>query len=206
VIRILIVDDHPAVRIGLASMLQAQAELEIIGAAASGQEALGILDREVPDVLLVDIRMQLMNGFELLHEVQRRHLHLRSIVLTSYETDEDVFMAVNAGAQGYLLKDSSEQELLQAIFAVHAGKSYFPQHIARRLADRMRRSALSARELDVLQMMAKGFTNKQIATGLGISSHTVRCHVANITAKLEVGDRTEAVTIAFQYGVLHLDS
>jgi two-component system NarL family response regulator len=206
VIRILIVDDHIAVRIGLASMLQAQAELEIIGAAAGGQEALGMLDREVPDVLLVDIRMQLMNGFELLQEVQRRHLQLRSIVLTSYETDEDVFKAVNAGAQGYLLKDSSEQELLEAILAVHAGKSYFPQHIACRLADRMRRSALSVRELDVLQMMAKGLTNKQIATGLGISSHTVRCHVANITAKLEVGDRTEAVAIAFQYGVLRLDS
>jgi two-component system NarL family response regulator len=202
----LIVDDHIAVRIGLASMLQAQAELEIIGAAAGGQEALGMLDREVPDVLLVDIRMQLMNGFELLQEVQRRHLQLRSIVLTSYETDEDVFKAVNAGAQGYLLKDSSEQELLEAILAVHAGKSYFPQHIACRLADRMRRSALSVRELDVLQMMAKGLTNKQIATGLGISSHTVRCHVANITAKLEVGDRTEAVAIAFQYGVLRLDS
>jgi len=204
-IRILIVDDHVAMRIGLASMLGAQGELEIIGSAASGEEALSMLERQVPDILLLDLRMQRMDGISLIEEVVRRRYPLRAIVLTSHDTDEDVYRAIKAGAHGYLLKDSSEQELVDAILAVHSGKNYLPQHISAKLADRMHRSSLSTRELEVLGMMAKGLTNKQIALGLGISDHTVRSHVASITEKLEVTDRTEAVAIAIKLGVLQLD-
>jgi DNA-binding NarL/FixJ family response regulator len=203
-IQIMIVDDHVAMRIGLSSMLGTQKDLEVIGSASSGQELLGMLEQQMPDILLVDLRMHLMDGIELLQKVRLLGYPLRAIVLSSYETDEDVYKAVKAGAQGYLLKDSSEQELTNAILAVHCGGSYFPQHIASRLADRMRRTSLSLREHEVLKMIAKGLTNRQIATGLGISNNTVRCHVANITAKLEVADRTEAVTVAIEHGVLQL--
>jgi DNA-binding NarL/FixJ family response regulator len=204
-VRILIVDDHLAIRVGLTSILRTQRELEIIGSAASGEEALLMLERQMPDILLLDLRMQRMDGISLLEEIVRRHYPVRTIVLTSYETDEDVYRAVNAGALGYLLKDSSEEELVDAILAVYSGKSYLPQHIASRLVSRMRRASLSTREVEVLGMMAKGLTNKQIATALGISDHTVRSHVANITGKLEVADRTEAVTIAIRLGVLQLN-
>ena len=203
-IRILIVDDHLAMRVGLTSILGAQHELEVIGAAANGDEALAMLEQRMTDILLLDLRMQHMDGIVLLGEVVRRRYPLRAIVFTSYETDEDVYRAVSAGAHGYLLKDSSEQELVDAILAVHSGKSYLPPHIASRLTDRMHRSSLSMRELEVLEMMAKGLTNKQIAASLGISDHTVRSHVANITEKLNVADRTEAVAIAIKLGVLQL--
>jgi DNA-binding NarL/FixJ family response regulator len=204
-VRILIVDDHLAIRVGLTSILSTQHELEIIGSAASGEEALLMLERQMPDILLLDLRMQHMDGISLLEEIVRRRYPVRTIVLTSYETDEDVYRAVNAGALGYLLKDSSEEELVDAILAVYSGKIYLPQHIASRLVGRMRRASLSTREVEVLGMMAKGLTNKQIATALGISDHTVRSHVANITGKLEVADRTEAVTIAIRLGVLQLN-
>jgi two-component system, NarL family, response regulator len=200
----MIVDDHVAMRIGLSSMLGTHRDLEVVGSASCGQQLLAMLEQQMPDILLVDIRMRSMDGVELLQQVRLLGYSLRAIVLSSYETDEDVYRAVKAGARGYLLKDSSEQDLLNAILAVHTGGSFFPQHIASRLAERMRRTSLSLREHEVLKMIATGLTNKQIATGLGISNNTVRCHVANITAKLEVADRTEAVTVAIKYGVLQL--
>lgn len=203
-IRILIVDDHLAIRIGLTSILKTQSEMEVIASTASGEKALVILEQQKPDIMLLDLRMQRMDGIDLLEKIAEKQFPIRTIILTSYETDEDVYRAVNAGAQGYLLKDSSEEELFDAILTVHSGRSYLPQHIAVRLADRMRRASLSQREMEVLEMMAEGLTNKQIGAALGISDHTVRSHVANITRKLEVADRTEAVTIAIKLGVLKL--
>jgi DNA-binding NarL/FixJ family response regulator len=205
-IRILIVDDHPVVRAGLASMLATQARFKVIGSAASGAEALNLLERHSADVALVDLRMPEMNGINLMHALGRLSSPPRVIVLTSYETDEDIYRAVNAGAQGYLLKNTSQQEMMDAICAVHAGRRYIPSHIAAHLADRMTRSSLTARELDILQMLAKGLTNKEIGAVLKISENTARNHVISIIEKLDVSDRTEAATTAIQRGIISAEN
>jgi DNA-binding NarL/FixJ family response regulator len=201
-IRILIVDDHPVVRAGLASMLGTQAGLRVIGSAAGGQEALKMLQRETIDVVLLDLRMPGMNGIEMLRALGRAPSSPRVIVLTSFETDEDIYRAVQAGAQGYLLKDTPQEEMIEAIASVHGGKRYIPRHIAARLADRMMRSSLTTRELEILEMLAKGRTNKEIGGALNISDNTVRNHVISIIDKLEVSDRTEAATAAIQRGII----
>lgn len=202
-VRVFIVDDHVAIRIGLTSMLRAQSGLEVLGTAASGRDALASFKSGVPDVVLVDLRMADMDGITLIRELHQRFPSVRTIVLTSYDADEDIYKAVCAGAKGYVLKDAPEQDLLDAIFAVRAGRTYYPPHVASHLAERLQRSSLSSRELEVLEMLSKGLTNKQIAGALNLSSHTVRCHVANITAKLSVSDRTEAVAVAFKQGIIH---
>ncbi len=204
-IRILIVDDHPVVRAGLASMLGTQAELDLIGSAPSGEDALRVIEEREPDVLLLDLRMPGMSGVETLQALKAAGKNVRVIILTNYETDEDIYRAVQAGAQGYLLKDTSLREMLEAIRAVHAGKRYIPQHIASRLAERMVRTDLTARELEILKLLSKGPTNKQIGHALGISDNTVRNHVLKIIEKLEVSDRTEAATTAIQRGLIPID-
>jgi len=201
-IRILIVDDHPVVRVGLSSMLGTQAGLKVIGSASGGEEALTMLRKEAVDVLLVDLRMPGMNGIDLLRTLRSTTAPPKVIVLTSYETDEDVYRAVSAGAQGYLLKNTAQQEMIKAITTVHAGRRYIPTHIAAHLADRVVRSNLTARELEILQMIAKGLTNKEIGRTLIISDNTVRNHVGSILEKLEVSDRTEAATTAIQRGII----
>jgi len=201
-IRILIVDDHPVVRAGLASMLGTQAGLKVIGSASSSEEALKKLQHEVADVLLLDLRMPGMNGIEMLRALAQKQASPRVIVLTSYELDEDIYRAVQAGAQGYLMKNTPQKEMIEAITSVHAGKRYLPRHIAARLADRMMQSSLTTRELEILEMLAKGLTNKQIGAALEISDHTVRNHVINIIEKLDVSDRTEAATTAIQRGII----
>jgi two-component system, NarL family, response regulator len=205
-IRILIVDDHPVVLAGLASMLGTQAGIEVLGAASSGEEALGILPVRPADLLLLDLRMPGMNGIDTLHALKRAKINVRVIILTSYETDEDIYRAVQAGAQGYLLKDAPQSDMVEAIRAVHAGKRYFPRHIAARLAERMMRTNLTTRELDVLNMFARGLTNKEIGGALEISGNTVRNHVNSIMEKLEVSDRTEAATTAIHRGIIELNS
>ena len=201
-IRVLIVDDHVAIRVGLTSMLRAQSGLEVTGAAASSKAALAFIEAGVPDIMLVDLRMPDMDGISLIREVHQLYPAVRIIVLTSYDADEDIYNSVCAGAKGYLLKDAPEQDLLDAISAVYAGERYYPPQVASRLAERLQRSSLSSRELQVLEMLSKGLTNKQIACGLNLSEHTVRCHVANITSKLNVSDRTEAVAIALKQGII----
>jgi len=201
-IRILIVDDHPVVRAGLASMLGTQAGLRVVGSACSGEEALQKLQHEVVDVVLLDLRMPGISGIEMLRLLARQHSSPRVIVLTSFEMDEDIYRAVQAGAQGYLLKDTPQHEMIEAITSVHAGKRYIPRHIAARLADRMMRSNLTTRELEILEMLAKGCTNKEIGSALEISDNTVRNHVISIIEKLEVSDRTEAATTAIQRGII----
>jgi DNA-binding NarL/FixJ family response regulator len=204
-IRILIVDDHPVVRAGLTSMLGAQPGLEVVGSASGGEEALAMIQRHTPDLLLLDLRMPGMNGIDMLLAMKRLEILTRAIVLTSYETDEDIYRAVQAGTGGYLLKDTSRQEMVEAIRVVHAGKRYIPRRIASRLAERMMRSNLTARELEILRMVAKGLTNKQIGRALEISGNTVRNHVNSITEKLEVSDPTEAATTAIQRGLIQVD-
>jgi two-component system, NarL family, response regulator len=201
-VRIFIVDDHPVVVAGLTSMLGTQAGILVAGWAAGGEEAVEMLRTKGADLLLLDLRMPGMNGIDTLHALNRAGVRIRTIILTSYETDEDIYRAVQAGAQGYLLKDAPQADMVEAIWTVHAGKRYFPRHIAERLAERMMRSELTARELEVLHMLARGLTNKEIGSALDISGNTVRNHVNSIIEKLEVSDRTEAATSAIHRGII----
>lgn len=204
-IRVLIVDDHPVVRAGLTSMLGTQSDISVIGSASSGEEALEILARSSIDILLLDLRMPGTNGIATLLAIKHQSIPVRAIVLTSYETDEDIYRAVHAGASGYLLKDTPLRKMLDAIHTVHAGNRYLPGHIASRLAERMMRSNLTTRELEILKMLTKGLTNKQIGHALTISENTVRNHVNSIIEKLDVCDRTEAATTAIQRGIIDID-
>jgi two-component system, NarL family, response regulator len=201
-VRIFIVDDHPVVVAGLTSMLGTQAGMVVAGWAAGGEEAVEMLRAKVADLLLLDLRMPGMNGIDTLHALNRAGVPIRTIILTSYETDEDIYRAVQAGAQGYLLKDAPQADMVEAIWAVHSGKRYFPRPIAERLAERMMRTELTARELEVLHMLARGLTNKEIGSALDISGNTVRNHVNSIIEKLEVSDRTEAATSAIHRGII----
>jgi len=183
-------------------MLSAQPGLEIVGSAASGEEALAIIKRDKTDLLLLDLRMPGMDGIGVLQALKRIQDPPRVIILTSFDKDEDIYRAIRAGAQGYLLKDTTESEMTTAITIVNSGSRYIPRHIAARLADRMMRSDLTARELQILEQPAEGSTNKQIAETLDISDNTVRHHVNSIMEKLQVSDRTEAVATAMRSGVL----
>jgi two-component system NarL family response regulator len=203
--RILIIDDHPVVRAGLTSMLGTQTQLEVIGSVSSGEEAIAILRTKDVDILLLDLRMPGMSGVDTLLALKSNGINARAIILTSFETDEDIYRAIQAGAQGYLLKDTPLREMVEAIRTVCAGKRYIPRQIASRLAERMMRSNLTARELEILGMLAKGLTNKQIGHALGISQNTVRNHANSVIEKLDVSDRTEAATTAIQRGLISAD-
>jgi two-component system NarL family response regulator len=204
VIRILVVDDHPVVRAGLASMLSTIAGLAVCGAASSGEEALELIDAEQPDVLLLDLRMPGMTGIELLKAIRAVPFPPRALVLTSYESDEEIYRAIEAGAHGYLLKSTPQAEIVAAIHAVHSGRHHIPPRIAARLAERMVRTALTQRELEILEMVVRGLTNKQIGNALRISENTARNHINSIIRKLDVSGRTEAATAAIQQGLVRM--
>jgi DNA-binding NarL/FixJ family response regulator len=201
-IRILIVDDHPVMCSGLSNMLSTQERMIVVGTTGSGSEALKFVAREKPDLMLLDLRMPGMDGISVLRALQSVQTPPKVLVLTNYEHDELIYQAIKAGAQGYLVKDTSETELIAAITVVHAGRRYIPIDIAARFADRMMRSDLTPRELQTLELLAKGWTNKQIAAALSLSDYTIRHYVNNIMEKLKVSDRTEAVAIAFKSGLL----
>jgi DNA-binding NarL/FixJ family response regulator len=205
-IRLLIVDDHPVVRAGLSSMLRKQKGIQIAGVAASAEEAFAVLAGRTVDVILLDLRMPRMSGIDALHVIAKQPSPPRVLILSSFEFEEEIFRAVKAGARGYLLKDMSRDEIVAAITAVHAGKRYFPPAIAARLAERKLRSTLSAREVEILELLAKGLTNKEIGKALGISKHTVRNQIYSITQKLEVADRTEAASVAIKQGIISVSS
>jgi two-component system NarL family response regulator len=205
-IRLLIVDDHPVVRAGLSSMLGKQSGLKLLGAAASAEEALLLLERCPADVILLDLRMPKINGIEALSLFRNLDPAPNVIILSSFELEEEIYRAVQAGARGYLLKETSRDEMVAAIVAVHAGRQYFPPEIANRLSDRTHRSALSAREVEILEMLSRGFTNKEIGRAFEISSNTVRNHINNINQKLEVCDRTEAASVAIKLGIIPLSA
>jgi two-component system, NarL family, response regulator len=201
-IRLLIVDDHPVVRAGLSSMLGKQPGLKLVGAAAGGEEALALLASARVDVVLLDLRMPKMSGIDVLQEMRRLASSPQVVILSSFDFDEEIYRAVQAGARGYLLKETSCDEIVAAIIAVHAGRRYFPPGIASRLSERTNRSSLSPRELEILEMLSRGFTNKEIGRAYGISRYTVRNHINSINQKLEVCDRTEAASVAMKQGII----
>ena len=201
-IRVLIVDDHPVVRAGLASLLRRQAGLKLTGAAHSGEEAMELLKRSPADVMLLDLRMPSINGIHLLNLLKPHDDRPRAIILSSYEYEEEIYQAVKAGAQGYLSKNASREEIVAAIEEVVTGGTYFPDRILQWIQEREARSSLSAREIEILEMVARGLTNKEIAVALNISHYTVRNHINHITAKLQVADRTEAATVALRQGII----
>lgn len=201
-IRILIVDDHPVVRVGLSSMLDVQPGMAVAGSAANGTDALDLVRSLAPDVALVDLRMPGMSGVEIICALRKLSASPRILVLTSFETDEDIYSAVKAGADGYLLKNSTQEEMIEAIRIVCAGGRYFTPHIAARLAERLGRSELTPREHEILCLLAKGLSNKQIGRRLRISDKTARNHVNNILEKLGAKTRTEAAILAIQQGLI----
>lgn len=203
-IRVLIVDDHPVVRNGLRSMLGTESDLAVAGEAASGEEAVRLFRQLQPDVTLMDLRMPGMTGVAAIEAIRAESPRARVIVLSTFDTDEDIYRALRAGAQGYLMKESSLDELIDAIRTVHAGGRRIPSPIAERLAERMAAPDLSPRELDVLHLLVRGESNKRIAVALNISEATVKGHVNNIFLKLGVSDRTEAAMTALQRGIVHL--
>lgn len=201
-IRLLLVDDHPVVRAGLNSMLRKQSGLKIVGSLHGGREALDFLANEAADVMLLDLRMPNMDGIDTLRALRKMVSQPRVVILSNFEFDEEIYRAVEAGAMAYLGKDTSRDEIITAIKAVHAGKTHFPKRIEERLEDRKQRHGLSAREVEILELLSKGLTNKTIGQALGISKFTVRNHVNRILEKLEVCDRTEATTVAIGQGIL----
>jgi len=201
-VRVLIVDDHPVVRAGLASLLRRQAGLKLVGSAHSGEEALSILARCPVDLMLLDLRMPSINGIDLLNILKTRDDQPKTIILSSYEYEEEIYRAVKAGARGYLSKNAPREEIISAIEEVVAGGTYFPEHMLEWMQDRKARSSLSGREIEILEMVSKGLTNKEIASALQISHYTVRNHINHITAKLQVSDRTEAATVAMRQGII----
>ena len=201
-VRVLIVDDHPVVRAGLATLLRKEAGLKVTGSAHCGEEALEILKRSPVDVMLLDLRMPSISGIDLLNLLKTMENPPLVLILSSYEYEEEIYRAVKAGARGYVSKNASRAEIAGAIEAVMNGGKYFPENIAALISERAERASLSVREIEILEMVSKGLTNKEIARVLEISQYTVRNHINHISAKLDVGDRTEAVTFALQQGII----
>lgn len=204
-IRVLVADDHPVVRAGLAAILATEPDLSVIAEAGTGGEAVELHRRHRPELTLMDLRMPEMGGVEATRAICREFPNARIIVLTTYDGDEDIHRALQAGARGYLLKHMLRRELVAAVRAVQGGERYIPAEVATRLAERDEGSTLTPREMEVLRLVSRGLTNDEIGGVLGIGTGTISTHVRSILRKLEVSDRTEAVTTALQRGVIHLD-
>lgn len=203
-IRVLIADDHPIVRSGLAQMVELTDGMEVVAQAATGIEAVQLFQQHQPDVTLMDLRMPEMNGVEAIVAILEEFSNARIAILTTYDTDEDIFRGLKAGAKGYLLKDSKMVELIDAIRKLHAGQKYIPPAVGAKLAERMSYPQLSDREREVMQLMCQGSLNPEISETLCISESTVKFHIGNIFSKLGVSDRTQAVLIALKRGVPNL--
>lgn len=205
-IRILCADDHPLVRKGIAALLSGESDLLLIGEASTGKEAVDLFRSLQPDITLMDLRMPEMDGIVAIRIIKQEAPDAKIIALTSYDGDQDIYQAIDAGVRGYLLKEMVHSDVLRAIRTVHAGKRVIPPEVAERLADYFPQIALTPREVEVLALVAKGLANKDIAERLGAASGTIKMHVQNILGKLGASDRTHAVTIAIQRGILHLSA
>jgi DNA-binding NarL/FixJ family response regulator len=204
VIRVLAVDDHSLLREGIAALINAEPDMKLIAEASNGQDAVESFRRHRPDVTLMDLQMPGLNGIETINRIQGEFSDARIIVLTTYTGDAQVLRALRSGARGYILKGHVHRELLETIRAVHAGHKRIPPDIAAQLAEHATDDELTSREIDVLQLIASGNSNKQIADHLSIGEATVKSHVTNILSKLAANDRAHAVTIALKRGIIEL--
>lgn len=201
-IRILLADDHPPLRAGLAAILNSQSDLKVVAEAGSGPEAEAA--GEKIDVYILDLRMPEGDGIATIKKLVARDPATRILVLTTFDNEEDIFQALEAGARGYLLKDTTKEELIEAVRQVHRGERYLPQAVAARLADRLIRPSLTPRELDVLRLVSRGRSNKEMASAMFISEETVKTHMKSLFQKLGVHDRAEAVSVSLQRGLIRL--
>ena len=204
-IRVLVADDHPVVRAGLAAVISQQPELELVGEAEDGLQAVTGVREHQPDVVLMDLRMPRMDGVAAIRAIKAEFPDVQALAVTTYEGDVDIHRALEAGARGYLLKDMLLTDVLDAIRAVHNGERVIPPTVAARLAEFTPRVELTEREIEVLQLVARGLSNRDIAGAIGRSDETVKLHLKNIFVKLGVADRTEAVTLAISRGILHFE-
>jgi len=199
----MVVDDHAIMRAGLVSMIDREPGMTVVAEAGDGIQAVEGFHRHKPDITLMDLRMPLMDGVEAIESIRKEFHKSRFIVLTTYDGDEDIYRALEVGAQAYLLKGMARSDLFAAIRAVHSGLRYIPSVVAKSITSRVR-SDLTKRELDVLKLLAAGRSNKEIAASLKTTEGTVKSYVIHILDKLEVGDRTEAATTAIKRGIIHL--
>lgn len=204
-IRILVVEDHHVVRQGLVALIKTVADMTVVAEASDGKRAVELFRQHRPDVTIMDLRLPEMGGVDAIKAIRGEFPAARIIVLTTFDGDEDIYRALQAGARGYLLKDMFGEELMDAIRAVHAGKTRIPPAVAQRLAERMGGPSLTGRELQVLKLIVAGKSNKEIGTDLAISEATVKTHINSILSKLSVSDRTQAATTALQRGIIHFD-
>lgn len=199
---VLVAEDHALVRVGLATILNAEPDMHVVAEAETGRQAVELFRRHRPDILLVDLLMPELDGVEITTAVRAEFPRARIVLLTGSDTNEDIYRALKAGAQAYLWKSIRPAELVQALRDVAAGRRVIPPAVAQKLAERLPQSDLSARELDVLRAVVRGLANKEIAHELRLSETTVKTHVANILSKLGVEDRTQAATAALQRGIV----
>ena len=204
--QILIAEDHVVVGQGLASIIEDEADMDVVAQARDGLEAIELFRQHQPDVTLMDLRMPKLEGVEAITQIRSEFATARIIVLTTYDGDEDIYRGLQAGAQGYLLKDCTAEELVGAIRLVNQGQKYMPSSVALKLAERLNSEELTQRELEVLQLLATGRTNAEISAALTISERTVKFHVSNIFAKRGASDRTQAVIQALKRGLARLES
>ena len=205
-IRVLVVEDHHVVRQGLVALLNVVEGLEVVGEAADGVEAIAQFRKHQPAITLIDLRLPRLSGVDVIQRIRMETPQARFIVLTTYDGDEDIYRALQAGARAYLLKGMTSDELIATIRTVHAGKSHIPAAIAEKLAERMGVEELTPREMDVLEQIVAGKSNKEIAEELGVSEATVKTHINSLLGKLGVTDRTQAATAAIRRGIVPLES
>ena len=204
-IRLLVVDDHPVVRTGLVEILRSDRRLQVTGQAGSGQEAIAQFSALRPDVVLMDLRMPDMGGVEAIERIRELDADARVIIVTAVDGEDDIFRGLRAGAKGYILKDAPPTEVIKAVLMTMQGRRYLAQSVAAKLADHLDSDRLSEREVEILQWIATGLSNKGIARKAGITEGTVKFHVNNILSKLQCASRTEAVSLALKRGLIHLN-
>jgi DNA-binding NarL/FixJ family response regulator len=203
-IRILCVDDHQMVLEGIVVLINRQPDMEVVASAVSGRAAVDLFRAHQPDVTVMDLQMPDMNGLDAIRAIRKEHPSARIVVLTMYQGDEDIYRALQAGAATYLLKDAVSHELVHMVREVHAGRRPLPPNIASLLAVRAAHTPLTSREIEVLELLAQGMRNKEIADALGITEKTARVHVKNLFAKLDVHDRASAMNVAIHRGIIHI--
>ena len=203
-IKVLICDDHPIMRVGIGAIIQSQPDMTVVAQAGTAQEAVQLFQQHLPHITLMDLRLPDKSGVEAIRAIRRSAPQARIVVLTTYEGDEDIHQALEAGAMGYLIKGMPHEVLVDALRKVHAGRRFLPPPVTRALASRMPDGELSAREKQVLSLLVKGKSNREIADELAIKEATVKSHVSVILMRLDVTDRTQAVVTALQRGLAHL--